>query len=379
MKTEWQDIHRAADRYVPVLRRIVTRAFADAQAAVRVGALEAAVKKQDQWGAEHALDETMLVLDRGLRGDNLLPEASHFQALAAKKLGVQNVLHKTVVAGGEASTLCAISPRFGGDLTEDDIRLIRKLLAEGRDEYYIERDFDLTSEQLKAIKFSSKDATKDLVKKASSTSTRWEEKLKTEPGRFTRGISPTGRSFDTPNVQRFVGQDWPESTVDDAVALCRAMDDELVRLRKKFPKLSQVPALQEVNLAVTDDIVDFTGMHGVAFYENNRMAFAVRGTGLDELEKLQKASKGKLPWNVSVGGHSTLRHEFGHHVQANLPSSAQTEWRELHEKGLSKVSGYAGTNELESFAECFCLYTSPKMKPAMLPRAVLTFFKRWVG
>lgn len=105
---EWQDVRRAADRRVPTLRRLVIRAFNDARATVRLGEIETAVKKQDRWGVEHALADAMLVLDRGLRGDSPLPTSTYFQTLAAKKKGVESVIQDALIAGGNATTVCAV-------------------------------------------------------------------------------------------------------------------------------------------------------------------------------------------------------------------------------------------------------------------------------
>lgn len=104
---------------------------------------------------------------------------------------------------------------------------------------------------------------------------------------------------------------------------------------------------------------------------------------------------------------STLRHEYGHHVERSLLSEEETisfrnlfsppdefgrpTWsdfghgrRETEERAarfFGRVSKYAGTNQSEGFAECFSAYTSPNYHLAKkkLPRKLEGFFEKLLG
>jgi hypothetical protein len=66
---------------------------------------------------------------------------------------------------------------------------------------------------------------------------------------------------------------------------------------------------------------------------------------------------------------STLTHEVGHNVYYNLRLDAPallTQWTKLYQQGVGFVSDYAGTSDVEDFAESYRAYV---LQPALLQQA----------
>jgi SPP1 gp7 family putative phage head morphogenesis protein len=88
---------------------------------------------------------------------------------------------------------------------------------------------------------------------------------------------------------------------------------------------------------------------------------------------------------------STVRHEYGHHVQYQLLKPTQKkEWEAFYNKNKTVfndwVSEYSATNEREAFAEAFAAYTSPKYgtisasgQSLRLPRDVEALMEKFIG
>jgi len=90
--------------------------------------------------------------------------------------------------------------------------------------------------------------------------------------------------------------------------------------------------------------------------------------------------------SVSPTVSSVFRHELGHHYYYTsiFGKGFRKAWARLcrevgKEQMKNKVSKWSCENYVESFAECFCCYTSELYKIGMLPERIESFMRSFFG
>jgi hypothetical protein len=77
--------------------------------------------------------------------------------------------------------------------------------------------------------------------------------------------------------------------------------------------------------------------------------------------------------STNGGFTSTFRHEYGHHLYAQLTREQKAEWRGMLKDGKTtrkEFTDYAKTNDDEAFAEAFAVGTDPDYQPGVFPEWV---------
>jgi len=153
--------------------------------------------------------------------------------------------------------------------------------------------------------------------------------------------------------------------------------DHFHDLLNKFPELQPLVEKQKLSqIWITNDLHLPQSDVFARYYERE---FAIDIAGKQYKEHVLRIGK-----DFSIGDdyYSTLRHEFGHHLQDHALQHDITFWRKIDLKQdasiyfSTKVSKYAGTNPGEAFAESFSAYTSPKYKRGMLPKDVESYMDK---
>lgn len=168
---------------------------------------------------------------------------------------------------------------------------------------------------------------------------------------------------------------------DFAVRLLEDTEKQLDSIAKAFPKAN--PAKWKGNKRIrlsftnTDHITTSASKRAVGLYKRvgNKIQVATRNRTLDS----KPIAWGE--WNVGKSIGDTVRHEIGHHVEANfLTLDQKIAWETIAKEHVGKpwlVSQYGATNSSELFAESFSAYTHSGYGTGgrELPEAILKFFK----
>jgi len=169
---------------------------------------------------------------------------------------------------------------------------------------------------------------------------------------------------------------------------------ELERLEREFPSFARLRDNPISNIEFYRGMKLSTGGWGQYTKEFKEIRLAMVDTAKEMKDSLLIGEKN---FNISLNFRSILRHETGHHFQdIVLTNTERDSFLQLWEsKGRIKqgvfsedkasrwfkknISGYAGTNQQEAFAECFSAYTSPKYKAGMLPKEIEEYFEKLIG
>lgn len=172
------------------------------------------------------------------------------------------------------------------------------------------------------------------------------------------------------------------------VSITNSSGNHLQSLLENHPKLKKIK-LQHAKSNLSPRIVFY---NKGALNASGTLGVYNDGTGLLKVAAasnrtfVHQLNLGKNGWSVGGDYYSTLRHEYGHHVDNILRKTTnhQDEWRKIY-KSYTKsewkmlFGEYSSVDKYEGFAEAFSAYTSPLYKKGDMPAKIENYLKKVLG